>query len=359
MRAERLRNHRLTGSGLPGPVEVVAWFGAVQAQDFEGVLWAIGQRIASARTRDDLLAAFDAGAFVRTHLLRPTWHVVAPADLRWMLALSGPRVQALCGHGYRRLDIDVRTRLKAEAVVQRALEGGRHLTRHEVAAALRRARISPEGQRLVYLLMHAELEGLICSGPLLGGRHTYALVDERVPSASPIAREEARARLMLRYFTSHGPATEKDAAWWSGLTTRDVREGVALAGDALERRAIEGRPNWQGRGGDDLSRTPGAVVHLLPNFDEYTVAYRDRSALLPPSQPVTTTTQSALLSQPVMVGGRSVGSWRRLRSVTDRPHVDVEVTAYASASPPPARALQRAAEAYGQFLRRSVTVSIR
>lgn len=376
MLAERLRNHRLTGPGLPGPVEVISWLGAVQAQDFAGALWALAQRIdaAHAVTEDDLLAAFDAGAFVRTHILRPTWHVVAPADLRWMLALSAPRVQAACAGGYRRLGIEPRTRLRAEGVLQRALEGGRHLTRHQLADALRRARIATDGQRLVYLLMHAELEGLICSGPREGRHLAYALLDERVPRTPPLAREDALARLMTRYFTGHGPATPKDAAWWSGLTLRDVREGIALAGDALVRRVIEEREYWQGSGGSPgrpsaSSRSGGGAsssVHLLPNFDEYTVAYRDRAALLHPSVPVSSTTQSALLSQPVMVDGRSAGTWRRIRSRVQGPetamasgplgHRDVAITVHSPLSPAHARAMARAADAYGRFLRRSVII---
>jgi hypothetical protein len=367
MRADRLRHQRLTGPGLPGPVEVITWLGAVQAQDFAGALWALAQRIESPVTAADLQTAFDAGAFIRTHILRPTWHVVAAADLRWMLALSAPRVQAACSRGYRRLGIDARTRLRAERVMQRALEGGRHLTRHGVAAALRQARIATEDQRLVYLLMHAELEGLICSGPRHAGQHTYALVDERVPAASRLVREEALARLMLRYFTSHGPATAKDAAWWSGLTLGDVREGVALAGDALEDRLINGRYHWQGSGLRASRVTRGGVVHLLSNFDEYTVAYRDRGALLHPSVPMTSATQLALLSQPVMVDGRSAGTWRRLRSTVHRPpspgearhgSVGIAVTTYSPLSPLRVRALERAAARYGEYLQVGVNVNV-
>lgn len=380
MLAERLRNHRLTGPGLPGPVGVIRWLGAVQAQDFTGALWALAQRIDAARavSEDDLLADFDAGVFVRTHILRPTWHVVAPADLRWMLALSAPRVQAACAGGYRRLGIDPRTRLRAEGVLQRALEGGQHHTRHELAAALRRARIATDDQRLVYLLIHAELEGLICSGPRRGKHFTYALLDERVAPTAPLEREDALARLMTRYFTGHGPATLKDAAWWSGLTLGDVREGIAMAGDTLERRVIAEREYWQGSGGvhgrPSTSTRPGGTapsggVHLLPNFDEYTVAYRDRAALLHASVPVTSGTQSALLSQPVLVDGRSAGTWRRLRFSVHGPptviasgqrgHLDIAVTVHSPMAPAQVRALERVADAYGRFLRRSVSVVIR
>ena len=202
----------------PRPVDVVRWFGAVQAQDFPGALWAIGQRLATPTTEADVLAAFDAGALVRTHVLRPTWHFVAPEDLRWMLALTGPRIQAaqrrrVTGNSAstprhaRRPSASSRRRSRA-AATSRALR---------LADALRRARIDPDDQRLAHLVMHAELEGLICSGPRVGKQFTYALIDERVPPARPLDREAAVTTLVTRYFSSHGPATVSDAAWWSGL----------------------------------------------------------------------------------------------------------------------------------------------
>ncbi len=289
MLTERLRNHRLAGNGLAGPVDVVRWHGAVQAQDFPGALWAVAQRVVTEATEADVLAAFDAGALIRTHVLRPTWHFVAPEDLRWMLALTAPRLQAGSAARYAAVGLDATTRAKATRTIARALEGGRHLTRHELAAALRRVRIDPDGQRLMHLLFHAELEGLICSGPRVGKDLTYALLDERVAPAPPRDREDSLATLMTRYFASHGPATVRDAAWWSGLPLGAVREGIALAGDALERRVIGDTEHWAAAGAAVPPAPARAraratrvapTLHLLPSYDEYTVAYRDRTALL-------------------------------------------------------------------------------
>ena len=366
MLRERLARHRLAGDRLPSPVDVVRWFGAVQAQDFVGALWAIGQRLATATTEAGVLAAFDAGAIVRTHVLRPTWHFVAPEDLRWMLALTGPRIQAASAARYRELDLDLVTRAKAERVFARALAGGRHLARGALGEALRRADIATEDQRLTHLVMHAELEGLICSGPRVGRQLTYALVDERVPAALPVDRQTALARLMRRYFSSHGPATAADAAWWSGLPQRDVREGIALAGEALEALVLGDVAHWRGRDATatDAAQSPlagrrGAVVHLLPSYDEYTVAYRNRRALLHAESEISALAQSALLSQPVMVNGRHAGTWKRLLPNRDGRAVSLDVHLLEQLRPAVRRALDTAAARYGSYLERPVAVNLR
>lgn len=365
MLRERLARHRLAGGGLPSPVDVVRWFGAVQSQDFAGALWAIGQRLATPLTEADLQAVFDAGALVRTHVLRPTWHFVAPEDLRWMLALTGPRIQAGSTARYAALGLDAATRVKAARTFARALEGGAHLTRLQLAAALRRARIDPDEQRLGHLLFYAELEGLVCSGPRVGKQFTYALIDEWVPSVPTRDRENAIATLMTRYFSSHGPATVGDAAWWSGLPMGVVREGIALAGDALERRVVDGTEYWCSAEGCGLAQQQSpatgrriAAVHLLSSYDEYTVAYRDRRSLLHAATPVSTITQSALLSQPVMVDGRHAGTWKRTLSNRADSHATLDVRLLEPLRPVVRRALDEASARYGTYLGRAVHVDV-
>lgn len=218
--------------------------------------------------------------------------------------------------------------------------------------------------------MHAELEGLICSGPRQGALHTYVLVDDRVPPTPPVSPDEALVRLVTNYFISHGPATIKDCAWWSGLTTRDVREGIALAGDALGRQPGDDS-RWHAA---ERSPRRTAQVHLLPNFDEYTVGYRDRTALLHRSTPATSPAQSALLSQPVLVDGRHAGSWKRSltggtrrrpgtsgrvrRTAGEQPAVVVKVVLVEPPSPAVTRLLQRAVARYGAFLERTPSLDL-
>ena len=363
MLSGRLRAHRLAGNGLAAPVDVVRWLGAVQAQDFPGALWALAQRTSPALDAAAAVAAFDAGHIVRTHVLRPTWHFVAPEDLRWMLALTGPRLQTSNAARYRELGLDATTRTRAIRAIARTLDGGRHATRHEIAAALGRARIDTTGQRLVHLLFHAELDGLICSGPRVGTHLTYALLDDRVPPASEFSREDSLGRLIQRYFTSHGPATVQDAAWWSGLPMRDVRDGIALAGDTLVRRIVDDREYWMAAEGTApaarrAARNAAPVLHLLPSFDEYTVAYRDRSVLLDASAEPSASAQSALLSQPLLIDGRHAGTWRRTIPPRASAPVRVEVRPLRPLTMPQRRALDATAQRYGAFLGREVTLSV-
>ena len=234
--------------------------------------------------------------------------------------------------------------------------------------SLRRARIDPADQRLAHLVMHAELEGLICSGPRVGKQFTYALIDERVPPARPLDREAAVTTLMTRYFSSHGPATVSDAAWWSGLPMGAVREGIALAGDALERRIIDGTEYWQSAEGRETTvatrQRPSpagrraAAVHLLPSFDEYTVAYRDRRTLLHASTAVSTLTQSALLSQPLMLDGRHVGTWKRTLPNRSDAAVRLGVRLLEPPRPGVRRALDQASARYAAYLGRAVMVDV-
>jgi hypothetical protein len=356
--SERLQRQRLLGPGLPDVAAVVRWAGAVQAQDFPGALWALAQRVSPALSEGDVLAAYDSGALVRTHVLRPTWHFAPPEDLRWMLALTGPRIASSNAARYAELGLDATTRARSARTIARALDGGRHLTRHELAAALTRARIDTAGQRLVHLLFHAELEGLICSGPRVGKQLTYGLMDDRIGPTPALHREEALARLFSRYFASHGPATVQDAAWWSGLAQRDVREGIALAGDAVERRVIDARDYWSGPAEPSPTGSPRSTVHLLPSYDEYTVAYRDRAMLLHDSTTSSTLAQSALLMQPVMLNGRHIGSWRRTRPTRPAAPVIVDVRVVERVTKPLRQAVADAGDRYAAFLGRPVTVNI-
>src|SRR6266849_3255479 len=309
--ARRLRAQRLTGKPLASPVDVVRWLGAVQSQDYAGAKWALARR-SRAATDAALDRLFDDGAILRTHVLRPTWHFVVPEDVRWLLDLTGPRIRAGVAGRYRDLELDDRVVTRALAAFAAALRDGRHLTRVELGEVLRAARISPAGQRLPHLIMRAELEGLIVSGPRRGKQFTYALLEERVPKARTLDRKEAAAELALRYFRSHGPAQVQDFVWWSGLTMADARAGIADAGAALERQAIDGKDYWSGAG-PVPSRKAATIAHLLPNFDEYTVGYRDRSALTHADRRFEPGFFSfgSILSNIVIVDGLVRGAWRR------------------------------------------------
>ena len=289
---------------------------AVQSQDYAGAKWALGQRVAGV-TDTDIDRAFDAGEILRTHVLRPTWHFVAPEDLRWLLALTAPRVHQANGYQYRLLEIDDELVAGAAAVFRRVLGGSGAKTREELGQDLDAAGIEAAGLRLGYLIAHAELEAIVCSGPRKGRRQTYALVDERVPPAPPRAREEALAELARRYIEGHGPAQAIDLAWWSGLSVRDARTALALASPPLMRETVSGREFWFA---PDASATeaPAAalptaspVVHLLPNYDELLIAFRDRSDAMDPQLPPPARVAAEILNHLIVRDGLGVGGWRR------------------------------------------------
>jgi len=225
--AERLHAQRLTGQPFESAVRAVRWMGAVQSQDYEGAKWALGQRT-QGTTAAELDLLFDQGGILRTHLLRPTWHFVAPEDVRWLLELTGPRIRRALAFRYRQVEIDDEQIARAESAITSALAGGRHLTRSELGEVLAQAGISPEGQRLPHLIMAAELDGLVASGPRRGKQFTYALLEERTPRARRLDLDEAVVELTRRYFLSHGPAQVLDFVWWSGLTARE-RAGASTA----------------------------------------------------------------------------------------------------------------------------------
>jgi len=208
----RLTNHRLERSEFRKPADVVQWLGAVQAQDYAGAKWALGLR-AKGLTDADFDRAFDEGTILRTHILRPTWHFVTPADIRWMLALTFRRVHAANAHTYREFELNASVFRRSRKAIERELRGGKDRTRAELASVLRRAGIAAKGIRLAALMIDAELEGVIVSGPRRGTQFTYALVEERAPRGRTVDREEALAELTTRYFSSHGPATLRDYAW--------------------------------------------------------------------------------------------------------------------------------------------------
>ena len=303
----RLANQHLASATSLTPAQIVAWFGAMQAQEYPAARWALGLR---ATGLDDaaVAQAFDDGAILRTHAMRPTWHFVAPADIRWIQALTGPRVQTLNAYYARKNDLDSKTVTRSLAVIERELGGHRHRTRQELAVALGKARIPAAGQRLAYLMMSAELDQVICSGPRRGKQFTYALLAERAPRARVLPRDEALGELTRRYFTSHGPATLRDYVWWSGLTMKEARRGVEIVGRPLVQETFGDLTCWSAVSAPTSARRS---AHLLPIYDEYLIAYKDRkvAAAEKTANPAVATVDG--YAHWLIIDGLFMGTWRR------------------------------------------------
>jgi hypothetical protein len=308
IRRSRLASQRLSGQHFQKPEDVVSWLGAVQAQEYADAKWALALRMGGAS--DAVIErAFAAGRILRTHVMRPTWHFVAPADIRWMLALTAPHVTRRMAPYNRRLELDAAIFRRSQKTFAQALEGGVELTRQELKAVLERAGIRAVGvQQLAHIVMQAELDAVICSGARRGKQFTYALLDEKVPNSRTLPGDAALGELARRYFTSHGPAQLQDFAWWSGLKAADARHAIASAERHLTRDLIDGRTYWFAS--SIQPRTPPGTAYLLGLYDEYLIAYKDRSAALDAGRWTRVPFRHPFIA-PIVVNGQVVGGWRR------------------------------------------------
>ncbi|MHB8597652.1 MAG: winged helix DNA-binding domain-containing protein [Ktedonobacteraceae bacterium] len=343
----RLQNQHITQQIFAKPCEVVQWLGAVQAQDYAAAKWAVGLRLQDA-TDNALEQAFTNGDILRTHIMRPTWHFVSPADIRWLLALTSPYVNATNAYYYRQQALDDATLMRSNEVLAKALQGGKQLTRPELISALQQAGIvSDNPLRFGLIVMHAELDGIICNGARQGKQFTYALLDEWVPQTRPLEREEALAELARRYFISHGPATLQDFVWWSGLPVADAKTGLSMVKPLLLHEVVDDQTYWfspSTQPAKDVAQT----AHLLPNFDEYTVGYTDRSAVFDISHANKLDSRSnSPLSYIMVLNGQIVGTWQR---TIKKNEVIITPNLFTPLNEAEIRAFTTAANRYGAFL---------
>ena len=349
----RLQNQGLLGKPFARPVQVVARHLAMQSQDFGGAKWAIGQRLA-VPAEANVDEAFQRGDILRTHVLRPTWHFVASADIRWLLELTAPRIKAASAPYFRKHGLDVASLRRSRRVLEKQL-AGRQLTREELALPLVAAGLPVQGEALSYQMIAAELDGVICSGAKRGKQHTYALLEERVASTTPLGRDEALAQLASRYLQGHGPALVQDLAWWSGLTVTDAKRAIAACEEELHSAEIAGRTYWFAALGRAAPRA-GPVVHLLPNYDEQLIAYRFRdnaidSAVAPRVGPG----KGVFDGHFVTIDGKLVGNWRRELGKT---HVRVHASLLRKVNRAEQRELAAAAQRYADFLTLKLELSV-
>ncbi|HEX5478200.1 MAG TPA: winged helix DNA-binding domain-containing protein [Dehalococcoidia bacterium] len=342
----RLLTQQIAHHNFNTPAEVVSWLGAVQAQDYPGGKWAIGLRLPEV-TEADVERAIGERTIVRTWPMRGTLHFVAAEDVRWLLALLASRTIAGAGLRHRQLEMDEAVLRRARTVVTKALTGGRALTRDALYRKLDGAGISTAahgvlGRRGFHILWRLAHDGIICFGAREGKQQTFVLLDEWLPPVAPLPRDEALAKLALRYFTGHGPATVQDFAWWSGLSAPDARAALAMVTSQLAHEDIAGATYWY-RDGEAPRKLP-AGAHLLPPFDEYLVGYRDRSAAVDPAR---FEAMPTLLSPTIVIGGRVVGTWRRR---LERGSVRVTCEPARELTAPERRAVDAATRRYTAFL---------
>jgi hypothetical protein len=307
----RLVNQQLCGTPIKTPAGMVSWFGAIQGQEYAQTKWGIGLRLNDA-TDGEIETNLATGKIIRTHLLRPTWHFVSADDIRWLLELTAGNVHAVNRYMYRQLELDKNIFRRCNRILTTLLEGGKELTRSEINAKLGEQRIIAAGHRLSYIMMQAELEGIICSGARRVNQFTYALLDERIPEGQrfKIDKDEALACLTKVYFQSRGPATLHDFSTWSGLTIADCKRGVMVLYNRLEVLSV-GRSNYYVMA--DLTSEPAKKsrkLYLLPIYDEFVMGYKDRSAMLASKKSLGNDVRHQFNCM-IVFDGQFVGSWRR------------------------------------------------
>ncbi|MBC8066098.1 MAG: AlkZ family DNA glycosylase [Chlorobia bacterium] len=349
---QRLRNQRLLGEAFASPVDVVKWLGAVQSQDYHGAKWGVAQRTKGALD-SDLDRLYNEGAILRTHVLRPTWHFVTPEDIVWMLELTAPRVHAASAYYYRKTELDPPLLSRCGDLIGKALAGDQYLTRNELAARLRQEGIEAEGLRMGYIVGYLELEALICSGPMRGKQFTYALLEERAPHARRLDRDEALAELTRRYFTSHGPAMVQDFGNWSGLTIADGKAGIDANREHLTEANLDGKSYWMTEM-KSVQEPAKPVVHLLPNYDEHVIAYKDYTPAFDPEVYARLEPNDyRMLAHLIARNGKIVGGWRRTIA---RKQVRIEASLLEDVGEVD---ISEATKAYSRFLGLPVEVDMR
>lgn len=306
----RLINQQIASTKFKKPEQIVQHMLAMQAQEYGFAKWAIGLRLPGS-TDNSIENAFNEGKILRTHLLRPTWHFVHPEDIRWLLALSKPRVNAALASYNRKLELNDKIFKQSNELLIKLLKGGKFLTREKIRDTFKTAKINTDETRLAHLLFNAELEGLICSGPRDGKQFTYGLLEERVAPFKQLSHEEAIEQITIRYFSTRGPATIHDFAWWSGLSMKDVREGLSMHSSSLKKVKVEDKEYFFSSQNIKMKHD-AQTSFLMPDYDEYGISYKDRSILFAKHHSRQKQKSNPIFNHMVIIDGIIAGTWERI-----------------------------------------------
>jgi hypothetical protein len=347
----RLANQQLAGTNFKNAKDLVGWMGAIQAQDFAMSKWAVGVRLPGS-TNKTVQTAIDNGEIIRTHVLRPTWHLVSADDVYWMLELTGSRVKAFMKSNMKHLELSEDLCSKSNDVMAKALNGNNHLTREEIMAELKKTNINTNDLRGLHLLMHAELDGIICSGTTRNKNQTYALLSERVPKPSSIHKDEALIKLAKIYFMSHGPATLTDFAWWSGLSVTEAKHALKMIGPGFVAETIGTQTYWMSNA-ITIPETGKKPVYLLPAFDEFLISYKDRSAAITLELQSRAFTTNGIFKPIIVTNGQVAGTWKR---TINSDKIIIETSFFKPPTKASKKAIEKAAKTFGQFLDKKTAV---
>jgi hypothetical protein len=349
----RLSNQQVGGEKFKTSKEIVAWMGAMQAQDYAMAKWAIGVRLPGSTERL-IETAIDNGEVLRTHLLRPTWHFVSAEAIHWMLALSATKIKAAMNSRNKQLGLTEVIFTKSNTIMEKALMGGKHLTREQLLVELKQAKIALDENRASHLLARGELDGILCSGATQNGKQTYALLEERVPKTRVLTREESLARLAHCYFSSRGPATIQDFAWWSGLSLTESRRGLEMIKADFISETIDSQSYWF-RNSSGTTKVVQERVYMLPAYDEFTICYADRRAVVPYEEHTRLISDNGIFRPILVVDGQVIGIWKR---TIKKDQVLVEINLFKAPDKTSRNLIEAAALDYGRFLDKKIDLYI-
>jgi hypothetical protein len=350
----RLINQQIAATKFNTPKKIVGWVGAIQAQDYAMAKWAVGIRLP--HSTDKLIeSAIDKGEILRTHLLRPTWHLVSADDIYWMLELTGPKILASLKSRHKELELSETVFTKSNKLIEKALAGGNHLTREELVSRFEKAKIATDQNRASHLMLRAELNGLVCSGLTKNKKPTYALLQERVPKVKSLSREEALAKLARAYFSSHGPATLQDFVWWSGMSVSEARQALEIIKSDFISEQIGLQTYWL-TNSFLIPKNYKESLYLLPAYDEFLISYRDRSASLHVDHSKKTISDNGIFWPAVVINGQVKGLWKR---TVKKDKVTVEAIFFQLADKTTKSLIEKAAVSFGHFLDKKVEITFK
>jgi len=287
---------------------LVKWMGAIQAQDYAMSKYAIGIRLKNA-TQETIEDSVNKAEIIRTHVLRPTWHFVAAEDVRWMLELTSKNLNRALSSNHKRLELDEKTFKKTNAIIEKLLRDGRHLTRKEIMSALEKKKIETNSERALQIMFHAETDMVVCNGIKRDKQFTYALFDERIPLTKKFTKEEALAELALRYFLSHGPATLQDFIWWAGLSVSDAKNALESIKPNLIYEKVKDNTYWFSDR-EEGSKTSTNKIIFLPSYDEFLISYKSREISIDSSYTSQTFTNNGIFNPIIVQNAKVIGTWK-------------------------------------------------
>lgn len=320
-----------------------------KAQDFPMSKWAMGVRLPGS-TEQTIENAIDNTEIIRTHLLRPTWHMVSADDIYWMLELTAPQIKAQLKSRHKELELTDAIFSKSSKVIEKTLLQGINVTRKVIVAQLEKAGIKNDNNRASHLLLCAELDGLICSGKTKNHEYAFALLNERIPKVKKIDREEALAKLAYRYFSSHCPATLDDFVWWSGLPIKDAKLAIESVKSNFISEKINYNLYWL-TNSFSLPRKEKDSLHLLPAYDEFIISYKDRSTVLTTENLKRAISSNGIFYPTLIADGQVIGLWKR---TIKKDRIIVEVESFQLKNKISKNRIDKAAERLGLFLNKKV-----